>query len=304
MGAVLRVAIGIMVHNEAENLGDLLESILEVDPPRNCALATVLVVLSGCDDGSVEIARGYAERHEVLRLEEEPVRRGKSAAVGLFVGEAPEDCDVLVLLSGDVLPAPGAIDSLVAPFSDPEVGMTGGRPMPAHTPEGWVDRIVCLQWELHDAMARRAPKLGEMVAFRRDTPPPPPESAVDEASLEWNVLRSGRRLVYVPEAVVYNRGPRTVRDFVAQRRRIRAGHLWLQRDTGYRVSTYAVGPALRLALGRALRGPRELAVLPAAALLEAWARTLGSADLLLKGRNPTVWPSIPSARGKLDVDRS
>ena len=45
---------------------------------------------------------------------------------------------------------------------------------------------------------------------------------------------AGYEIRYVPEAVVHNKGPETVGDFIRQRRRIAAGHLHLLKSQGYR----------------------------------------------------------------------
>ena len=65
----------------------------------------------------------------------------------------------------------------------------------------------------------------------------PPHTAVDEASVEPLIRGQGYTVRYVPEAVVYNKGPDTVEDFLRQRRRIYAGHLEMQHQLGYSVST-------------------------------------------------------------------
>ena len=92
---------------------------------------------------------------------------------------------------------------------------------------------VHLQWRLHDRIARQSPKLGEIVAFRNVVPSIPLDTAVDELSIQGLVAHLGYRLVYEPDAVVYNRGPTTVGDFLRQRRRIYAGHLRIRDQQDY-----------------------------------------------------------------------
>jgi hypothetical protein len=157
-------------------------------------------------------------------------------------------------------------------------------------------RVVRLQWDLHDAVARHEPKLGELVAFR---PPPAPldtRTAVDEAFLESAFLGSGLRRVYVPEARVAMKGPTTVADFLAQRRRIHAGHLRLRRQTGHAVSTLGLGPALRQALRLRREGLTSWGTLIATAALETVGRLLGAWDATLGGRDHHAWRSIRSTK--------
>src|SRR5437588_4741500 len=89
--------------------------------------------------------------------------------------------------------------------------------------------------------------LGEVVAWRNVVPHIPLDTAVDEISIQALITQLGYRLVYEPEALVYNRGPATVRDFLRQRRRIYAGHLRVREQQRYCASTmnpWRVGRAL------------------------------------------------------------
>ena len=145
-----------------------------------------------------------------------------------------------------------------------------------------------LQWRLHDRIARQSPKLGEIVAFRNVVPSIPLDTAVDEISIQALITQLGYRLVYEPRAVVYNRGPATVRDFLRQRRRIYAGHLRVREQQAYSAPTMSAWRA-----ARALRGSESFAT-PRAAVwslgtvgLEATARALGRYDVI-RGAAPTM----------------
>jgi hypothetical protein len=60
---------------------------------------------------------------------------------------------------------------------------------------------------------------------------------MDEAFVEAIIVRQGMQVRYAPDAIVYNTGPTTVSDFVRQRRRNHAGHLYLKHKYGYKVSS-------------------------------------------------------------------
>ena len=81
------------------------------------------------------------------------------------------------------------------------------------------------------------PRLGEMVAFRKVFDRIPPDVAMDEAFVEAIVVEQGMQVKYAPDAIVYNTGPTTFGDFVRQRRRNHAGHLYLKHKYGYAVSS-------------------------------------------------------------------
>jgi hypothetical protein len=174
--------------------------------------------------------------------------------------------------------------------------MTGGRPIPVNRTNRLMGRIVHLLWELHHAVALESPKLGELVAFRRVFTALPEETAVDEASIEALVRERGLRLLYVPEARVRMRGPETIADYMAQRRRIHAGHLRLRRTTGHEVSTLSGRRVLATAWSARPRGPGGLLTLAAAAAMEATARLLGVWDERIVGRDHRVWHRVPSTK--------
>ena len=142
--------------------------------------------------------------------------------------------------------------------------MSGGRPVPTNAGRGLVDRIVALQWKLHHRVSRSRAKMGEMIAFRADVPLLAPDTAVDEAYLEWLVLARHERVAYVPDAVVFNHGPTRAGELLEQRRRIWNGHLRLQRATGHATSTMSPRRLTDAALAHLRERPRDLPLLGAA----------------------------------------
>lgn len=283
-------SVGVMVHDEAANLGRLLDTLL-AQPAR--VVAEVLVVLSGCTDGSVAIAQGRAERDERLRLLVQPAREGKASAVNLFLAHARQP--LLVLCSADLLPAPDALEKLLAPFAEPEVGMTACRPVPVDDPGRFLGFAAHLLWTLHHRMNEVAFKAGEMIAFRRVFQRIPYRTSVDEASIEPVIRGQGYRVCYVGSAIAFNKGPETVKEFLAQRRRIHAGHLALRHELGYRVATLSGWGCLRLLLGALEWRPRAFCWAWAVAALEAYGRWLGRRDYQ-RGRDHTVWEMARSTK--------
>lgn len=279
-------SLGITAHNEEANIGRLLQAVLD-SRLATAVLSEVIVVASGCTDRTEDIVRDFASRDPRIRLLVQPVREGKASAMNWFIREARED--VLVLSSADLQPAPDALERLVAPFADPEVGLTGCHPVPINDPAVFMGFAAHLLWGLHHALnLSGALKVGEMIAFRRVFERIPFHTAVDEASVEPLVRGQGYQLRYVPDAIVYNKGPETVDDFLRQRRRIYAGHLELQRDLGYAVSTLSGGKVAGLLLRHLDWRPRQLWWTLRVVLLEVAGRYLGRRDFKNR-RNHTVW---------------
>jgi glycosyltransferase involved in cell wall biosynthesis len=296
-----RVSIVVPTHNDEANIGPLLTRLLEED-----GVGEVLVVASECADGTVaavlEVAASAGDR---IRLYVEPSRSGKAAAVNFGVGETT--LPIVVVVSGDVLIEPGAIEFLAEALCRPGVGLAGGRPVPVNDPDAPVGHAVHLLWRLHHRLALHQPKLGEMIALRSDAVVALPPTSVDEACFQALLEPAGWVSAYVPEAVVRNRGPGSVADFVKQRRQVHAGHLWLRRRQRYTVPSLHPRLLLRelwhdLTEDPERLRPKRLAWTAGAVGMEAWARLMARLDYL-RGRENHVWAMVESAKAPaLDAD--
>lgn len=288
-------SVGIMAYNEEDNIAAAIESILG-QKLTSGHVAELIVVASGCEDRTPEIVAELARDDSRVRLVRQELREGKASAINVFIGEARSP--VLIMVSADVLVKQGTIESLLAHFDDPAVGMVGGHPTPVNDEATFLGHAVHLEWRLHDRIARRSPKLGEIVAFRNVVPSIPLDTAVDELSIQGLVAHLGYRLVYEPDAVVYNRGPTTVGDFLRQRRRIYAGHLRIRDQQGYSAPTMNAWPILR-ALGGSgsFSTPRAATWSVGTIALELIARALGHYDVMRR-RQQHVWEiSATTKRG-------
>ena len=289
------VAIGVMAHNEASNVGRLLDRLRAVELPNGSAVR-IVIVASGCTDDTVAIVRRAARDDPRLTLVVDPERRGKAVAINQFIAAA-HGADILVMESADTLPEPGAIAALLARLSDPLVGMVGARPVPEDDEVTFIGFANQLLWRLHHAVATHSPKQGELVAWRNVIESLPPDSAMDEAYLEQLVLQRGYTLAYAPDAIVRNRGAATVKAFVLQRRRNHAGHRALAADKGYRPATRDHALVLRLAAAELARQPRRAPWFVLTAVLEAWASALGWWDHAVAHRSQVLWTMIDGTKG-------
>lgn len=286
-------SVGIMAYNEEANIADAIGSILGQDLSSS-HVAELIVVASGCEDRTVPIVSEIVSQDPRVRLIEQERREGKASAINLFIGAATSP--VLLMVSADVLLEEGTIDALLRHFQDPGVGMVGGHPIPVNGETTFLGHAVHLQWRLHDRIARESPKLGEIVAFRNVVPSIPNDTAVDEISIQALITQLGYRLVYEPDAIVYNRGPTTVRDWLRQRRRIYAGHLQTVEQQGYAASTMSSSRVLRALVGSgSFRTPRAFAWSIGTVGLEATARALGRYDVARR-RPQHVWEMCPTTK--------
>jgi biofilm PGA synthesis N-glycosyltransferase PgaC len=289
----LACSVGIMAYNEEANIAHAVEAVLG-QQLSSAELTELIVVASGCTDRTADIVLKVARDDPRVRLVVQERREGKASAINLFIGAARSP--ILLMVGADVLVKEGTIDRLVQHFRNPAVGMVGGHPIPVNDERTFLGHAVHLLWRLHDQVARRAPKLGEIVAFRNVVPSIPLDTAVDEISIQALTIQLGYQLVYEPRAIVYNRGPTTVSDFLRQRRRIYAGHLRIRKQQGYTASTMSVRR-----IGRALlrsgsfRTPRSALWTLCTVALEAIARVLGYYDSIRRQPHH-VWKTATTTK--------
>ncbi len=298
----IRYTVGVMAYNEEANIKRSLLALLAQKSERTW-LEEIIVVASGCTDRTVDVVREMMEADARIRLLVQRRREGKASAINLFLQHARNA--VVVMTGADIIPERDALERLCAHFSDATVGMVGAHPVPVNDQHTFIGHAVHLLWNLHDRMAQRDPKLGEVVGFRNVIAAIPVDTAVDEISIQSLIARRGLRLVYETRAIVYNKGPMTVRDFLKQRRRIYAGHLLVRREQDYAASTMSVLSILQALLANAdttLGTPREAIWTCGAIALEGLARLQGHIDVLRK-RPHHIWQTVSSTKQLEDEQR-
>lgn len=282
----IRCSVGITAHNEEKNIGKLLDA-MSSQTLSLVAITEIIVVASGCTDGTVAIIQEHAAQDPRIRLFVQDTREGKTSAINVFLQNARED--ICVLESGDTLPREDSIENLVKLFVNPNVGMTGAQKVPVNVPEHVIGYMSHLRLQMEHQLCLEIPRTGELIAFRKVFTHLPADVAMDEAFVEALVIKRGLEVHYAPDAVVYNMGPETLNEFIMQRRRNYAGHLHLRRKYGYRVSSLDSPRVMRIGLEEVWKAVRLVGTLVALALVEGFARLLGAYDYYIKGRKHVVW---------------
>jgi hypothetical protein len=161
---------------------------------------------------------------------------------------------------------------------------------------------VNLQWHLHHIISLARPKFGELIAFKNVIDSLPP-TFTDEEQIASIIKSNGYTLRYVPDALIYNKGPENIIDFLRQRRRIYAGHLMLKNKYGYEAATLN-GRSILKYLRRNLSPEymRHKFWLIGAILLEGVGRMLARLDILF-GKDHYRW-EISGTTKDLSIDET
>ncbi|HOD54949.1 MAG TPA: glycosyltransferase [Candidatus Cloacimonadota bacterium] len=289
----IQCSVGVFAYNEEKNIANILTALLH-QKLQTVEIVEIIVVSSASTDKTDQIVQSFIDKHPIIRLIQEKERNGKSAAINLFISQAISK--ILVIESADTIPESDVIEKLVKPFKNKLIGMTGGRPVPENSKSTFIGFAVNLLWSLHHEMAMQSPKLGEMVAFRRIFEEIPSDSAVDEASIEALIRENSYQLLYISSAIIHNKGPETIFDFIKQRRRIAAGHLWLKENHAYQVTSQDPFLMLFLFIKSCFKNPKDIIKIIAVAKLEIFCRLLGTYDYKVKRINPFKWNTIDSSK--------
>ena len=115
------VTITLPVYNARSSIAATLESLLELDYPRD--RLQILVISDASTDGTDDVVRTFADRSvELLRL---PERRGKTAAENAAL--AASRGEILVNVDSTILVPAESLKKLIRVFDDPTIGVASGR---------------------------------------------------------------------------------------------------------------------------------------------------------------------------------
>ncbi len=288
-----RVLVGVCAYNEENNIGRLLENLIsEQNIPDNYK---VLVICSGCSDRTPEIVREFQTKDNRIKLITEDKRTGKASALNTIFRTAQKSSDVLILVNADALPKSGSIKTLVSILESSRAGAVFAQPVPFENFHGACYNVVRVIWRLHHTISLlQKPKLsGELCAIRVSCLREIPEDvATDEPYIEMEICKQGYEISYVPTAMVNIRCPTNAIDLMKQRKRIWVGHMQLQNETGFKVSTSNPKNIMRVI--SALK-PAELPYLILGGFLEGIAYIQARLQVN-KGAIPYAWEPISSTK--------
>lgn len=199
------VTVSLPAYNEAHQIRDVLEHLVALDYPSD---RIQILVISDCSsDGTDAIVAEFEERGvELIRLEE---RSGKTAAENAAIPHIRGR--VVVNTDSSIRIPPGSIKPLVAPLTDPEVGVASGRDISvsrsaeAVNPgesryvgyEMWVRNLETATFGIIGAS-------GCLYAIRADLHEDPvPEALSRDFTAALRARAHGCRAVSVPEAICF-----------------------------------------------------------------------------------------------------
>jgi cellulose synthase/poly-beta-1,6-N-acetylglucosamine synthase-like glycosyltransferase len=217
------LSVIITAYREARTIGQAIDAFLPQLPQD----AEILVVCP--DPETIKVADEYASRYPAVGHVPD-AQRGKPAAINAGLKAARGD--IIVLSDGDVVVADDALEPLLAPFADPQVGAVSGRPLsasPRATLMGcWSHLLVDSAHRMRLDRQRTGDFIfgsGYLFALRRGLIERIPEDALaEDAVISHRIAEQGYHIRYAPQAHVFVKYPTTYRDWLRQKVRSAGGH--------------------------------------------------------------------------------
>lgn len=194
------VTLVIAAHNEEGTIAAKLQNSLELRYPRD--RLEIVVASDGSTDRTDEIVRSFAERGIILARF---ARIGKTGMQNRMAGRARGE--ILVFSDANASFRPDAIAKLVRHFADPAVGGVCGQLVYCVEKEG-AGSSERLYWDYEKFMKVRESALssvvganGSIYAVRRCDYVEIDDGLISDLVEPLALVRSGKRVVYEPEAI-------------------------------------------------------------------------------------------------------
>jgi cellulose synthase/poly-beta-1,6-N-acetylglucosamine synthase-like glycosyltransferase len=200
-----RVTVVISAYNEARQIEATVRNKLDQDYPP--ALLDVMVASDGSTDETDTLLRGLAHQDTRVSYFRQQPRNGKTAALNALVARA--EGEIIVFADANSMFRPDTVRRLVSVFADPQVGYATGC-MLYVDPHGSLVGDGCTAYMRYENVLRGLETLtgsivgvdGGVDAVRRSLYQPMRADQLPDLVLPLSVVEQGRRVVFVPDAVL------------------------------------------------------------------------------------------------------
>lgn len=200
------VSVIIAAHNEQNSLPAKLENLRLMEYPPD--QLQVIVASDGSTDRTVDILREHSSNIDAVILEHP---NGKAAAVNRAIERATGE--ILVFLDARQRLALNAISHLVSCFADEEVGAVSGELLLDADEKAQSSDGLGIYWKIEKIVRKLESESGSVVgvtgaiyAIRRELYTAIPGGTIlDDVFVPMHVARKGKRVIFQPLAVAYDR---------------------------------------------------------------------------------------------------
>jgi cellulose synthase/poly-beta-1,6-N-acetylglucosamine synthase-like glycosyltransferase len=229
-----KVTVIISAFNEEREIEHTVTNKLCQDYPQD--RLEVIVISDGSTDRTSEIVGSLVDRSEGrVRLFLQEPRQGKTQALNMAIRHS--EAEIVIFADANSIYESGAVRSLVRNFADPSVGYVTGRMIYTNPDQTGVGEGSGAYMSYENTLRELETKLGSIVgvdggidAVRRELYVPMRADQLPDFILPLNVFEQGKRVVYEPEAKVYESALTNAVGEFRMRVRVSLRALWSLRD--------------------------------------------------------------------------
>jgi len=226
-----KITVLIPAFNEAENIEETLRNKINLVYPKE--KLEIIVISDGSTDDTDKIVGKY-EKSGVKLIRQDP-RSGKTVALNMAVPQASGE--ILVFSDANSIYEADALQRLAENFNDPEVGYVTGK-MIYTMPNGNVIGDGCSVYMRYENVLRKLEtNIGSIIgvdggidAVRKELYQPMNPDQLPDFVLPLRVLEQGYRVVYEPDAILYEPSLEASDDEYKMRVRVSLRSLWALKD--------------------------------------------------------------------------
>jgi biofilm PGA synthesis N-glycosyltransferase PgaC len=225
------ISVIVPAYNESKVIKQRLQNVVALDYPKD--KYEVVVVESGSADGTYEIARDFVDKLDgqsaapTVRIVREEERKGKASAINYGAGCAKGD--IVLVTDANSMFDEHVLKEIAPHFKDPKVGGCGGRFVVPNT-DNDLAASASFYWDVECLMRRGESAIdssctfhGEINAWRKGLVRADTKMITEDLEMAVQIRRSGYRVRYEPDAIVYEPAATTSKDSIKQRKRTTLG---------------------------------------------------------------------------------
>jgi cellulose synthase/poly-beta-1,6-N-acetylglucosamine synthase-like glycosyltransferase len=228
MSAALHVLLLTPLRNEARSLPGLLGALAALDYPDE--KLTIVLINDGSTDGSDRLVQDWIRGRDNWHLLSLNQNVGKAEALNIALAAFPQG-EIVAVYDADERPQPAALQILLSPFADEQIGGVSGRRAvsnPLASPaasyvtfEGLVHQMVTMRAK--DKLNLAPAMLGSNCAYRRmalaEAGNFSPGALLEDSDLTLKLARAGWEIHFEPEAVSFHSVPESISGYWRQHKR-------------------------------------------------------------------------------------
>lgn len=216
------ITIGIGAYKEEKSIGKAVENIM------NQKINEDFEIIIACPDkGTADVIKKL--KNKKIKLIKEKKREGQPAAYNKIIKKAKGR--IIIFTDADAILEKNSIQKIIDVFEDKKVGAAGGRPKPMNKRNNkfgfWAHFLFEAAHKLRKDLVDKNDFYyitGPLCAIRKGIIDKMPKNAMaTDIVLGYLIKKERYDVVYVPDAIVYQKAPANLNDFFAQKIRTMAG---------------------------------------------------------------------------------